>query len=278
MSDAAAPRTPAWTQKSKAVRAQPIPSGPKIKPILSAETLEAITVEALSLAQTSLIGIAPTKHPSRVELQDWVNVNLVDPSMLVTRIRMLPRGYFVLTFASEEGTAGALQMNPLSFGSHSLYLNPWSPQFDPTKPQGIRIPIWIRFPKLDDLYYKALPDLCAQIGEVVWSGKQDNYLSKSSTPRVCVLIEDVRLLPSALILPIPLIGGEVEIVLEYEGIPSQCSNCLGLDHESGNCSNTKLKSQRNKAGGQKANQPTGKQVHSLKNQNVQHPRSEYQNS
>jgi hypothetical protein len=171
MSDAAAPRTPAWAQKSKAVCTQPIPSGPKIKPILSAKTLEAITVEALSLAQTSLIGIAPTKHPSRVELQDWVNVNLVDPSMLVTRIRMLPRGYFVLTFASEKGAAGALQMSPLNFGSHLLYLHPWSPQFDPTKPQGIRIPIWIRFPKLDDLYYKALPDLCAQIGKVVWSGK-----------------------------------------------------------------------------------------------------------
>jgi hypothetical protein len=76
MSDAAALRTSSWSQKSKAVRAQPIPSGPKIKPILSAETLEAITVEALSLSQTSLIGIAPTKHPSRVELQDWVNVNL----------------------------------------------------------------------------------------------------------------------------------------------------------------------------------------------------------
>jgi hypothetical protein len=90
MSDAVVPRIPAWAQKSKAVHAQPIPSNPKIKPVLSAETLEAITVEALSLAQTSLIGIAPTKHPSRVELQDWVNVNLVDPSMLVNRIRMLP--------------------------------------------------------------------------------------------------------------------------------------------------------------------------------------------
>jgi hypothetical protein len=132
MSKAAAPRTTAWTMKSKAMRAQPIPSGPKIKPNLSTETLEAIILEALSLEQTSLIGIAPTKHPSSVELQDWVNINLVDPSMLVTRIRMLPRGYFVLTFAMEEGASGALHMSPLNFGTHFLYLHPWSPQFDPT--------------------------------------------------------------------------------------------------------------------------------------------------
>jgi hypothetical protein len=161
--------------------------------------------------------------------------------MLVTRIRMLPRGYFVLTFVSEEGAFGALQLSPLLFGTHSLYLHPWSPQFDPSKPTGIKIPIWIRFPKLDDLYYKALLDLCAQIGEVVWSGKQDDYLSKSSTPRVCVLVKDVHQLPSALILPIPLIGGEVEIVLEYEGIPVQCSICLGLDHAEGACKSTTRK-------------------------------------
>jgi hypothetical protein len=72
------------------VCAQPIPFGPKIKPNFSAKILKAIIIEVLSLAKTSLIGIAPTKHPPRVELQDWVNVNLVDPSMLVTRIRMLP--------------------------------------------------------------------------------------------------------------------------------------------------------------------------------------------
>jgi hypothetical protein len=234
------------------VRAQPIPSGPKIKPNLLAEILEAITLEALSLAQTSLIGIAPTKHPLRTKLQDWVNVNLVDASMLVTRIRMLPRDYFVLTFATEEGAAGALHMSPLNFGTHSLYLHPWSPQFDPTKPKGIRIPIWIKFPKLDDLYYKALLDLCSQIGEVVWFGKQDDYLSKSSTPRVCVLVEDVRQLPSALILPIPLIGEEVEIILEYEGIPSQCSKCLGLDHEDGGFRNTPQKNQKTTGGAKPA--------------------------
>jgi hypothetical protein len=57
----------------------------------------------------ALIGIAPTKQPTRIELQEWINVNLVDPAMVVTRIRMLPRGYFVLTFEAEEGTLEALQ-------------------------------------------------------------------------------------------------------------------------------------------------------------------------
>jgi hypothetical protein len=95
---------------------------------------------------------------------------------------------------------------------------------------------------------------------------------------MCVLIEDVRLLPSALILPIPLVGGEVEIVLEYEGIPSQCSKCLGLDHETEKCSKTKPKMQKNRVGGQKMNQPTVKQDYSQKIPNAQHPSRNVQNS
>jgi hypothetical protein len=138
--------------------------------------------------------------------------------MALSRIRMLQQGYFVLTFESEEGAKGALQLSPLNFGTHLIYLNSWKPQFNPLKPKGIRIPLWIRFPKLDDIFYRALPDVCAQIGEVVWTGKQEEYLKKSSTPRICMLVEEISSIPSSIILPIPFTDKEVEIMLEYEGI------------------------------------------------------------
>jgi hypothetical protein len=66
----------------------------------------------LALSRHALIGVAPTKHPTRIELQKWVNVNLVDPNMLVTRIKILPKGYFVLTFEAEERALEALQQVP----------------------------------------------------------------------------------------------------------------------------------------------------------------------
>jgi hypothetical protein len=50
---------------------------------------------------------------------------------------MLQQGYFVLTFESEEGAKGAIQLSPLYFGNHLIYLNSWKPQFDPYKPKGI---------------------------------------------------------------------------------------------------------------------------------------------
>jgi hypothetical protein len=42
------------------------------------------------LSKLVLIGIAPTKDPTRIELQEWVNVNLIDPTMVLTKIKMLP--------------------------------------------------------------------------------------------------------------------------------------------------------------------------------------------
>jgi hypothetical protein len=136
MTDVAALRTPAWTMKSKAMHAQLIFSGPKIKPNLSAETLEAITMEAISLSQTSLIGIAPTKHPLRLELQDWVNMNLVEPCMLVTRICILQRGYFVLTFTSEEGAASAFHMSFYCSARISCTSNPGPSNLIPLNQKG----------------------------------------------------------------------------------------------------------------------------------------------
>ncbi|KAG0573256.1 hypothetical protein KC19_VG162300 [Ceratodon purpureus] len=161
---AASQRQPPWSHPSKAVRAQPIPSGPKLKLSPTLETLALLTEDALALTKLALIGVSPTKIPSRTELQDWVNVNFVDSHMQVSRTRMLPRGHFVFTFACEDGAAEALRLSPHSFGTHLLYLHPWRPQYNPAQPTGIRIPVWIRFPRLDDLYYRALPALCKEIG------------------------------------------------------------------------------------------------------------------
>ena len=99
----------AWSKMPKSIRSMSIPSGLKLTPVLIEETLALIRDDALALPRYALIGVAPTKHPTQIELQNWVNVNLVDPNMLVTKIRMLSKGYFVFTFEAKEGASEALQ-------------------------------------------------------------------------------------------------------------------------------------------------------------------------
>jgi hypothetical protein len=78
-------------------------------------------------------------------------------------------------------------------------------------------------------------DVCTQIGEVVWTSKQEEYTKKSSNPRICVLVEEISNIPLPIILPISLIDEEVEIVLEYKGIPQQCSKCKEMGHKEDKC-------------------------------------------
>ena len=80
---------------------------------------------------------------------------------------------------------------------------------------------------------------------MVWQGSQEDYLLKLSTPRLCVLVEDISSLPSTVTLPIPLYNGEeAEVVLEYEGLPMQCTICLGVDQTAPDCKNKPLRKNR----------------------------------
>jgi hypothetical protein len=54
-------------------------------------------------------------------------------------------------------------------------------------------------------------------------------------------------LPYSITLPIPLSDEAFEIVVEYEGIPSQCTKCLALDHTVEKCCSNIGKNQ-NKTG------------------------------
>nr|PNR45242.1 hypothetical protein PHYPA_015013 [Physcomitrium patens] len=198
------------------------------------------------MAKVVSISFASTRHPSGTKLQDWLHVNLVETQVEVLQVCILQRDYFVFTFNSEQGVRKTLQLSPLQFGTHTIYLHPWAPQFETNSSKGIRILLWIRFPKLDDMYYRALPIICVEIGEVVWTRKQEDYLQKSFTPCICILVMDVMKIPSLIILLILRSDEEIEIVVEYEGIPRQCSNCLELKHDSTNCLQKKKKTLKDK--------------------------------
>jgi len=73
---------------------------------------------------------------------------------------------------------------------------------------------------VDDIYYKALYEISSSVDKVVWSGKKEDYLKNSSTPRVCILIENIKNLSASIILLVRRSTREVEILLEYKGIPS----------------------------------------------------------
>lgn len=48
-----------------------------------------IDEDAQVMSRLGLIGFAPTKHPLRSKLQGWININIIESSMMVSQIWML---------------------------------------------------------------------------------------------------------------------------------------------------------------------------------------------
>jgi len=90
------------------------------------------------------------------------------------------------------------------------------------------------------MFYKALKEICSQIREVVWSGKQKDYFKKSSTLRTCISLGNVRK-PSFVVMPISRTTKEIIITFEYKGISLQCVRCLEIIHDEAHAQIVKTK-------------------------------------
>lgn len=78
-----------WMNTSRVIQATPYPSGPKLQLSLLVATLASINHNALTMFNLTLIGFTQMKHPLCIKLQEWVNINLIEPSMKISCIQML---------------------------------------------------------------------------------------------------------------------------------------------------------------------------------------------
>lgn len=58
------------------------------------------------------------------------------------------KGFFVFVFENAEDRSLIFRNGPYSMGPQGLYLNKWSPDFDPTQDVPKAVPVWVRLPHL----------------------------------------------------------------------------------------------------------------------------------
>ena len=58
------------------------------------------------------------------------------------------RGFFIFEFISKEDRDLVFRSGPYFMGSQGLYLNRWTPDFDPTVDVPKEVPVWVRLPNL----------------------------------------------------------------------------------------------------------------------------------
>ena len=96
---------------------------------------------ALALAERGLVGQFMGLWPSPKTTDDWIQRNW--RSQLKHSVTCYPvgRGFFIFEFISKEDHDLIFRSGPYFMGFQGLYLNRWSPDFDPTVDVPKEVPV-----------------------------------------------------------------------------------------------------------------------------------------
>ncbi|GLJ44291.1 hypothetical protein SUGI_0926940 [Cryptomeria japonica] len=75
----------------------------------------------------------------RKDILAWVENNWGKHIM----IKFLPKGFFVAVFLEEEDRDHIISLQNWFLNEYPLYIQPWSPKFDPTSLMFYDKPVWI---------------------------------------------------------------------------------------------------------------------------------------
>ena len=103
---------------------------------------------ALALADRGLVGQFMGRWPSTKTTDDWIQRNWRPQLKHNVICYAVGRGYFIFEFTSKEDRDLVFRNGPYFMGNQGLYLNKWSPDFDPSVDVPKEVPVWVRLPNL----------------------------------------------------------------------------------------------------------------------------------
>eukprot|EP00253_Pinus_taeda_P010744 PITA_10744 len=157
---------------------------------------------ALSLAEKGLIGQFTGLWPSPKTVQRWVERNWSDKTQGKISIRFCGKGYYTFHFETKEDKDLIFRNRPYFMDSRGLYLNKWTPDFDPELDIPNAVPVWVRLPHLPlhcwgDESVKAIGNA---VGKYIdRSEPKDNM---QACARICVEVDLGKGLPEAIKLKV----------------------------------------------------------------------------
>jgi hypothetical protein len=187
---------------------------------------------ALSLSERGLIGQFMGLWPSSRTTENWVQRNwrpLITNSVTSYAVG---RGYFIFEFISQEDRDLIFRNGPYFMGTQGLYLNRWTPSFDPASEIPKDVPVWVRLPNLP-IHCWNTPSLQAignGLGRYIDRAEpRDQY----SCARICVEVDLEVGLPEAIKLKVGVWNHLQK--LDYEQLPFKCRGCHEYGHFLRNC-------------------------------------------
>ncbi|GLJ52661.1 hypothetical protein SUGI_1120870 [Cryptomeria japonica] len=142
-------------------------------------------------------------------------------------VKFIAKGFFVVLFEEKEERNRALTDRNCFVNSHAVYIQPWTPHFDPTPLAFYSEPVWIRLYNLPIEYWSE--ELWEKIGitlgtllETYYDDEED--ICKSARMRIAA----VKRIPESIIL-VSECGERIQKV-EIEKHLSRCPRCGSKFH------------------------------------------------
>jgi hypothetical protein len=187
---------------------------------------------ALSLSERGLVGQFMGLWPSTRSTDNWIQRNwrpLITNSVTCYAVG---RGYFIFEFISQEDRDLIFRNGPYFMGTQGLYLNRWTPSFDPASEVPKDVPVWVRLPNLSIHCWNptSLQAIGNGLGRYIDRAEpRDQY----SCARICVEVDLEVGLPEAIKLKV----GDWHHFqkLDYEQLPFKCRGCHEYGHFQRNC-------------------------------------------
>eukprot|EP00253_Pinus_taeda_P012689 PITA_12689 len=195
---------------------------------------------ALSLADQGLIGQFTGLWPSPKTTEQWVNRNWAPLISQSVSSYFLGRGYFLFEFTSREDKDLIFRNRPYFMGPQGLYMNKWTPDFDPAIDVPKAVPVWVRLPNLPVHCWNwdSLKHIGNSLGKFIdRASNKDQY----NCAKICVEVDLEEGLPKEIKIKVDS-WSHVQI-LEYEQLPFKCRKCHVYGHFTRNCP-TNLESEK----------------------------------
>eukprot|EP00253_Pinus_taeda_P033123 PITA_33123 len=227
------------TQKGKK---RPAPEVPKF--IKKLEEVPEIALQedqpikiALALADRGLVGQFMGRWPSTKITDEWIQRNWRPQLKNSVICYAVGRGFFIFEFTTKEDRDLVFRNGPYFMGNQALYLNKWTPDFDPSVDVPKEVPVWVRLPNLPIhcWSYQSLQRIGNGLGRFI--DKADNK-GQYTCARICVEVDLEAGLPEAIKLTV----GEWHHYekLDYEQLPFKCRTCHEHGHFQRNCPKTQV--------------------------------------
>jgi hypothetical protein len=95
-------------------------------------------------------------------------------------------GYSYIRTDCEETIRRILGLFPHRMQAGMALFHNWVPAFDPSKPVGLTIPVWISLRRLPLVYLDCAYELASQVGKVI---SEDKRTSVNDNPRFCIALD-----------------------------------------------------------------------------------------